>query len=59
MIIPSRRVGEDIAVPVLGVTGSSVRIGVNAPQELAVQRKEVYVQIQPEQHSSSRITRGR
>jgi carbon storage regulator len=52
MLILTRRVGEtimighDIAVTVLGVTGSQVRIGVNAPKEVAVHREEIYDRIQ-------------
>ncbi len=52
MLILTRRVGEtiiigeDVAVTVLGVTGNSVRVGVNAPKEVAVHREEIYERIQ-------------
>ncbi len=55
MLILTRRVGEtimigeDIAITVLGVTGNQVRIGVNAPKEVAVHREEIYERIQREQ----------
>jgi carbon storage regulator len=52
MLILTRRVGEtimigeEVAVTVLAVTGSQVRIGVNAPKEVAVHREEIFERIQ-------------
>ena len=47
MLILTRRMGEtiligdDVAVTILGVNGSQVRIGVKAPKDVAVDREEV------------------
>ena len=51
MLILTRRVGEslmigdDVVVTVLGVKGNQVRVGVNAPKEVAVHREEIYSRI--------------
>jgi len=41
-------VGDSIEVVVLGITGEQVRLGIIAPKNITVHRKEVYEQIQVE-----------
>ncbi len=58
MLILTHRVGEtlmvgdEVTVTVLGVKGNQVRIGVNAPRDVAVHREEIYQRIQDEKSSS-------
>jgi len=58
MLILTRRVGEtlmignDISVTVLGVKGNQVRIGVDAPKDVAVHREEIFERINSEQGES-------
>ncbi|MFS1525438.1 carbon storage regulator CsrA [Microbulbifer sp. 2304DJ12-6] len=42
------RIGKNVSVTVLGVTGNQVRMGIKAPKSLPVHREEVYVRIQKE-----------
>ena len=41
-------IGDDIEVSVLSVMGEKVRIGIQAPRDIPVFRKEVYLEIQEE-----------
>ena len=41
-------IGDDVEVSVLSVMGEKVRIGIQAPQEIPVFRKEVCLEIQEE-----------
>lgn len=54
MLILSRRTGEtvmighDVSITVLGVKGSQVRLGIDAPKHIVVHREEIYQRIHPE-----------
>lgn len=54
MLILSRRpgeslmIGDGVCVSVLSVSGTQVRIGINAPREVPVHREEIYRQIERE-----------
>ena len=58
MLILTRQVGEtlvidnDVKVTVLVVKGSQVRLGINAPKEVAVHREEIYDRIKNEKDVS-------
>jgi len=41
-------IGDDVEVSVLSIMGEKVRLGITAPRDVPVFRKEVYLQIQAE-----------
>jgi carbon storage regulator len=41
-------IGDDIEVTVLSIMGEKVRIGIQAPRDVPVFRREVYLEIQQE-----------
>lgn len=58
MLSLTRRVGEslviadDVVITVLSIQGNRVRIGIEAPKNIAVHRQEIYQKIQLEKESS-------
>ncbi len=60
MLILTRRVGEtitignEINITVLGVSGHQVRVGIDAPKDVAVHREEIYARIQAEESGANR-----
>jgi carbon storage regulator len=54
MLVLTRRTGEaisvghDIVVRVMGLKGNQVRLGIDAPKEVAVHRQEIYERIKAE-----------
>jgi carbon storage regulator len=58
MLILTRHVGEtvmignEVTVTVLGVKGNQVRLGVNAPKDIAVHREEIFDRIRAERRET-------
>ena len=46
-------IGDDVEVTVLAVARDKIRLGISAPREVPVFRKEVYLSIQGEQAENS------
>ncbi|MGN5518564.1 carbon storage regulator CsrA [Halopseudomonas sp. Lyrl_26] len=59
MLILTRKVGEslmvgdEVTVTVLGAKGNQVRLGITAPQDVAVHREEIYQRIQKQKNDLS------
>ncbi|HRK21047.1 MAG TPA: carbon storage regulator CsrA [Fimbriimonadaceae bacterium] len=48
-------IGDEVEVVVLEVRGEQVRLGIRAPKNVAVHRKEIYDQILEENKESSQV----
>ena len=61
MLVLTRRtkqsimIGDDIELSVLSVSGEKVRIGIEAPDEVPIFRKEVYVRIEDERSTGGEV----
>ena len=64
MLILTRRVGEtvtigdNVRVTVLGVKGNQVRLGIDAPKDIAVHREEIFERIRQETQLVERSNHG-
>ena len=47
-------IGDDVEITIVDVRGDKVRLGINAPREISVHRKEVYEAIQREKAEKAR-----
>ena len=58
MLILTRRIGEalmvgnDVSITVLGVKGNQVRLGIDAPNDGAVDREDIFQKIQDNEPQS-------
>jgi carbon storage regulator len=50
-------IGDDVEVSVLAIMGEKVRIGIQAPRDVPVFRKEVYLEIQQERGETPKDAR--
>jgi carbon storage regulator len=46
-------IGDEVEVSILAVSGDKVRVGISAPRDVPVFRKEVYLSIREEQEAES------
>jgi carbon storage regulator len=60
LVLPRQRdesiiIGDNIVVTIVDVRGDKVRLGIEAPREVSVHRREVYEAIQRENRQASQI----
>lgn len=49
-------IGDDVEITIVDVRGDKVRLGINAPRNITVHRKEIYLAIQKEKESEKSTT---
>jgi carbon storage regulator len=47
------QIGNDIEITILSISGDQVKLGINAPKQVEIHRKEVYLSIQSENNQAS------
>jgi carbon storage regulator len=54
---PGERIclGEDITITVLEVSGSTVRIGIDAPSEVPIYRHEIWLAVKAENEAAANV----
>lgn len=61
MLVLSRKkgqsimIGEDIEISVVDIQGDQIRLGINAPRNVSIHRKEVFLEIQEENRKAAEI----
>jgi carbon storage regulator len=48
-------IGDDVEITIVDVRGDKVRLGIAAPKEIPVHRKEVYEAIQREKNEQKKV----
>ncbi|WHY71591.1 carbon storage regulator CsrA [Fictibacillus enclensis] len=47
------KIGDDIEITILGIEGDQVKLGINAPKQVEIHRKEIYLSIKQENSDAS------
>lgn len=47
------RIGENVKVTVIAVNGNQIRLGIDAPKDIAVHREEIFQRIAEERKAAS------
>ncbi len=51
-------IGDDIEITIVGLDGTTAALGINAPKEISVHRKEVFDAIQEENRQDATTSNG-
>ncbi len=51
-------IGDDIEITIVDIRGDKVRLGINAPSQIPVHRKEVYDAIKQENRRAAKLSPG-
>ncbi|WP_458353891.1 carbon storage regulator CsrA [Peribacillus frigoritolerans] len=47
-------IGDDIEITILSIEGDQIKLGINAPKNVDIHRKEIYLAIQQENRKASK-----
>ena len=46
-------IGDNVEITVISVTGDQIKLGINAPRNISIHRKEIFLQIQEENKAAA------
>ncbi|UTR11779.1 carbon storage regulator CsrA [Evansella sp. LMS18] len=49
----SIKIGDDVEVKIIGIEGDQVKLGISAPHNIDIHRKEIYLAIQEENNAAA------
>lgn len=50
------KIGDDIEISVISISGDQVKIGISAPKHIDIHRKEIYLSIQEENNKAADVS---
>ncbi|MEK3807031.1 carbon storage regulator CsrA [Metabacillus sp. SLBN-84] len=50
------KIGDDIEISVISISGDQVKIGISAPKHIDIHRKEIYLSIQEENSKAADVS---
>lgn len=54
----SIQIGDDIEITVLSVQGDQIKLGINAPKNIEIHRKEIYLSIQESNNEAASVNKN-
>lgn len=51
-------IGDNVEITVISVTGDQIKLGINAPRNVSIHRKEIYLQIQEENKTAASVSKA-
>lgn len=50
------QIGEEIEIKVVGIDGDQVRLGISAPRNIEIHRKEIFIEIKEENNRAAEVS---
>ncbi|MGP4077718.1 carbon storage regulator CsrA [Halobacillus sp. K22] len=54
----SIRIGDDVEIKIVSIEGGQVKVGIEAPRNVAIHRQEIYASIQEENTEAATLSKN-